>query len=400
MIVKKEQQPESRLKLTLTANAAEFREAFKQEVAEVAKTVKVAGFRPGKAPEAKVIQAAGRQRLEAGALDRVVSKVYFEDLTKDDIIPVETPNVNITSYTAPDDSTADDKEVVKFVAEVDVAPEVSVKGYDKIKLKKPEAPKITEDEVEKVFDYLRKQNAKITETPKDAVVENEMWVDLAYEGSIDGVKRTDMASKNHPIVMGEGQLIPGFEEAMMGMKAGESKTFPITFPKEYHATELAGKKAEFTVTINELKKVELPAKDEKLAEQYGHKTFAELEKAIRENLDEEKIEQSQKQLEEGVLEELLKVAKFDVPKALIEQELERLFVESKARLEKMQFQWDAYLQQTGKTVEQLRDEMRPQAEKNVRSGLALGKVIQEEKITNDAQAGRKAVDRLIEIATK
>jgi len=400
MITKKEKLPNSRLKLIHTANAAQFRHAFGHELEEVAKTVKVPGFRPGKAPAAKVIQAAGRQRIEASALDHAISEVYFMDLREEKITPVGNPSIEITDYVAPADDASDDEKVITFTAEVDVLPEIEIKGYEKIKVKDVEQPKITEDEVERVIEYLRKQHAQAEAAPEGTELQKGMWVDLGYEGSVDGVKRTDMANKNHPIVLGEGQLIPGFEENLEGLKVGDVKTFKITFPKDYGTQELANKEAEFTVTINEIKTITLPEKDEKFAENYGHKNFAELEKAIRENLHEEKQEQTKQQLEENVVDELIKLAKFELPQALVEQELQRLFAESRQRLEGMQFQWDAYLEQTGKTMEQLKEEMRPQAEKNVRIGLALGRVIEEEKIPSGETAARQAVDRLVEIATK
>lgn len=399
MVTQKKMLPGSRIKLTITATADQFRQAFDKELESVGKTVQVAGFRAGKAPKAQVLQKAGQRRVEAGALDILLSDAYFSAVKEEKLVPVAGPDINITEYTAPDDSTEGDKAVLTFTAEVDIVPEVDVSGYKKIKLKKPSAPEVKEDEVERVIEYLRKQQASTKEVDKDASLQNGMWADIAYEGSVGGVKRSDMANKNHPLVIGEGQLIPGFEEGIIGMKQGEEKTITLTFPKDYHSQEVAGKKAEFKVSINEMKEMLLPEKDDAFAANFGHKTFAELEKAIRQNLHDEKDEQSRKELEEQVVEQLLKVAKLEVPVSLVEQELERMYTDAKKRLEGMNFQWDTYLSQTGKTVEQIREEMRPQAEKNVRVGLALGKVIQEEKIEDKERAGQIALDRLIELAT-
>jgi trigger factor len=400
MLVQKKELANSRVKLTISVTAKEFQEAFQKELGVLSKGVKIPGFRPGKAPENKMIEHLGRTRIEAEALDSALSKTYAQVLKETGIRPTEVAAIEITEYTAPDSNTDPGKVVATYTAEVDIIPEVKIDGYQKIKVKKLEPPVIEEDEVKKVIDYLIKQKAVLEEVPEDVVVEKGMWLEIGYEGSVDGVKRPDMINKNHPLILGEGELIPGFEEALIGLKKGSVHTFKITFPKDYHAKELAGKKAEFTVTVKDVKKVNLPPLDLEFAKSFGHESVEALQKAIRENLHEEKEEKSHQELEEMALEELLKVAKFDLPKSLIDQELDRIWNDSRDRLEKMNFQWETYLQQTGKSMETLKDEMRTQAEKNVRIGLALGKLADLENITDREEAGHLAISRLIEIATK
>lgn len=400
MLVQKKELANSRVKLTISVNAKEFQEAFQKALGSLSKGVKIPGFRPGKAPENKMIEHLSRTRIEAEALDLALSKTYAEALKETGIRPTEVAAIEITEYTAPDTNTDPEKVVATYTAEVDIIPDVKIDGYLKIRVKKLEPPVIEEDEVKKVIDYLLKQKAVLEEMPEDVTIEKGMWLEIGYEGSVDGVKRTDMINKNHPLILGEGELIPGFEEALIGLKKGSVHTFKITFPDDYHAKELAGKKAEFTVTIKDVKKVNLPPLDLEFAKSFGHESVEALQKAIRENLHAEKEEKSHQELEEMVLEELLKVAKFDLPKSLVDQELDRIWNDSRDRLEKMNFQWETYLQQTGKTMETLKDEMRIQAEKNVRIGLALGKLADLENITDREEAGHLAISRLIEIATK
>ncbi|MEI6478190.1 MAG: trigger factor [bacterium] len=400
MLTETKNLPNSRVKLTITANAHQFRHAFGHELENVSKGVTIQGFRAGKAPAAKVIEKVGRQRIEAEAIDHTISEVYFEAMQDAKLVPVEPPKVEVKEYVAPADDAADDTKVLTFTVEVDVIPKVKIDGYEKIKIKNHEKPFVKDDEVEKTIEYLRKQQATLKEGEPATVLEDGMWADLGYEGSVGGVKRTDMKNEHHPLVIGEGQLIPGFEEALIGMKIGEKRTIHPTFPKDYSSSELAGKKADFEVTLHELKRVELPEKDEKFAETFGHDSYEKLVEAIKKNLHEEKEQESKQKLEEEVLDQLLKVAKFETPQSLIEQELERMFNDSRERLAKMNFQWDTYLQQVGKTADQIKEEMRPQAEKNVRIGLALGKLMEEEKLEGKENAGRLAVDKLVEIATK
>ena len=399
MITKNEHLKNSRVRLTLSATAAEFNNAFEEEADTIAKEIKLQGFRPGKAPRAQIIAQLGRQRIEAGALDRVVSNVYFNDMKSTGLVPVEGAKVDIKTFVAPSEDDLSETIAVTFTAEVDVVPEVKIDGYKKLRIKKKEAALPEDKEVERVIDYLRKQKATIEPAGEEATAQKDMWADIGYTGTVGGVSREDMKNEHHPIVIGEGQLIPGFEDHLVGMKVLEVKTFKVKFPKDYHAAALAGKDAEFTVTLHELKNLLMPELNDEFAIGFGHDTAAELKGAIRANIQDEKKEQSQREQEEATLDALLKVAKFEVPQVLVDQELERLFEESKKRLEDMKFQWDTYLAQTGKTVEKLHEEMRPQAEKNVRIGLALGKVIEEEGIASGEQAAHEAVHRLVEIAT-
>lgn len=399
MLKQKKALPRSRVILTIAASAEAFRRAFDKEVESVSVEVKIEGFRPGKAPKAKVIEKVGRPRLEAGALDQVISQAYFEGVKEASVVPVESPAVSVKEYKAPSEETENHEEVVSFTAEVDVIPEVKIDGYRTIRVKKPTQAEVTDADLKRVIEYLQKQQAQIKEGPESAVIKEGMWVDLAYEGWLGGVKRADMASGNHPLIIGEGQFIPGFEEQLIGLKKGESKTFTLTFPKDYHTEELKGKKAQFRATINEVKAVELPAADDSLAAKFGHKTFSQLENAIRQSLDQEKDEKSKREMEDAVLEQLLKIAKFELPAALVEQELERMLKEAKDKLEKVKIHWEAYLKETAKSESDVREEMRPQAEKNVRIGLSLGKVIQEEGMADSENAGRLALEKLLGYAT-
>jgi trigger factor len=393
--------PNSRAQLTIVATAAQYRHAFDKELEAAAKETKMEGFRPGKAPKAQVLQKVGRPRIEAAALDHAVSDAYYDALQEAKLVPVDSPNIELSAFTAPADDAADDAEVITFTAEVDVVPEVTIKGYEKIKVKEPKGEPVTEADIDQVLQELAQQRARLEEVADDTVLKIGMWADISFKGSVGGVQREDMVSQAHPVILGRGQLIPGFEEQLEGMKKGDEKTFKITFPKDYHASELAGKEAEFTVGVNEVKEMITPDLNDEFATSYGQKTLADLREMIKTNLETERQEQQKAKLEEAVLDELLKVAKFEVPASLVKQETDRVVQENKDRFERMQVGWQTYLEQVKKTEEDIREDIRPQSEKNVRIGLAMGKVIQEEGIeAKSNQAMREAMDRLIEIATK
>jgi trigger factor len=401
MLIEKKSLPNSRIELKISVSAHQFRHAFDAEADAAGKDVKVEGFRPGKAPRAKVIERLGRERIEAMAIDHAISEVYQHTLAEEKIVPVAGPNVNVLSLTVPGPDAAETDVAMEFTAEVDVLPEVKIDGYEKLKVKKQADITVADEDVEKVIDELRQQRSNMIATEADATAKNGMWADISFKGSVDGVAREDMNSDHHPIVIGSGNLIPGFEENIVGMKVGEEKTFKITFPTDYHAEGLAGKEAEFTIAVNELKEVVMAPVDEDFAKTFGQKDLAAMRSAIAGNIREEKEEQAKRELEDSVLDELLKVAKFEVPRSLVEQENERLFAESKERFARMRVDWNQYLMQVGKNEDELKAEMADQAEKNVKIGFALGKVIQSEEIKGaDGAAMRQAMDRLIEIATK
>lgn len=398
MVKEKKNLPKSRIRLTIVATAQDFREQFDKELAETATQIQLPGFRKGKAPSTKVLEKVGRSRVEAGAMDRVISHLYYHTVQEEKLVPVSSPTVEVKEFTAPGDTTANDAKALTFTVEVDVLPEVKIDGYQKIKLPKAEMEGPKKEEVDKILEYLRKQRAILKEVEDDIALQTGMWADIAYEGSVGGVSRADMKNDHHPIVIGEGQLIPGFEESLPGMKKGEQKTITVTFPKDYHAKELAGKKAEFVVTLHELKEVVMPELDNEFAEQFDHRTAEDLIKAIEESVSKEKKQEFESKQEEQVIEQLLKIAKFDLPAGLVEQEIERMFEEGRKRLSQVPGQWETYLQQTGKDADQLREELREPAERNVRVGLALGKVIELEGIKDESAAGQRALERLVEIA--
>lgn len=383
--------PDSRVELQISGSADDFKRQFAAELAEVGKSIRVTGFRPGKAPAAKVLAQTGRERIESGVLDRLVSHLYYEAIQEEKLVPVGTPTVDVTEY-----RPSSDADVISFSAAVDVLPEVDVSGYEKISVSKGAAELITDEDLAKVTDYLRKQRAILKETPVETKLQNGMWTNIAFHGSVDGVDRADMQSEHHPMVQGEGQLIPGFEEHLEGMAAKEEKTFEITFPADYHAKELSGKIAKFRVLVHEIKEVILPELDDEFSTQFGHESKTQLLEAIKESLIEEKIQESKRKREEEALDKLLELAKLELPKTLVEQEINRIFTDAQKRLSQVPGQWERYLEQTGKTVDDLKEESRTQAERNVRSGLILGKLIQLENIKDSDRAGQEVLDRILD----
>lgn len=210
-----------------------------------------------------------------------------------------------------------------------------------------------------------------------------------------------MCSKNHPVVLGEKTLIPGFEEEIVGMKKGEKKTFKIKFPKDYHSKEFAGKEAEFSVEVINLKEVKLPEVDEKFAADFGQKSADELLKAIETNLKLEYEKKNEEELEQKVLDKIIPLIKADIPDQMIDQEVERMIAGYEERLKGMGINFETYLKGMNKTADDIKKEMRETALKNIKIGLALGKIVEQEKIDHhDEMAGKKAIEHLVKTIVK
>jgi trigger factor len=398
MVLSKKSLPHSRVELEVSVNAHAYRHAIEHELELAAQRVTIPGFRAGKAPIEKVRQHIGQAKLEATAIEHAISETYYQVVTQEGIVPVENPQVSVKSFVAPADIDQDEKEVLRLLISVDILPEISIAGYETIKVKASQEAVVEQDELEKVLDYLRKQRATMTPVGVDEPLAIGMWADIGYVGSVDGLERDDMKNEHHPIVVGEGALIPGFEDAIVGMKVGEKHSITPSFPKDYHSKELAGKQAQFEVILHELKQVELPELGDAFAKQYGHETMQNLRSAISENLIQEKKQESRNTIENEVVEQLVKLGDFELPQSLVTQEIERMHNESKQRLSSMNFQWDTYLTQVGKTEETIKEDSRPQAEKNVRLGLLLGKIMDAEGVTEKQGGGRKVMEILVERA--
>jgi len=399
MEAKVENLKNSKVKLTITVSPKEMVRYFSEVYIKLAPTVKLDGFRPGKAPKKLIEETIGITRLMSEALDTAVQESYYKALIDNKLTPVAQPNVVINKYPNYGDTEADIKNEFEFTAELDVLPPVTLGDYSKLKVDKGEKEKPKAEDVEKILDHLQKQKANFQ--PVERAAKMGDFVELSFEGTFKGVRIDAMCSKNHPIVLGEGKLIPGFEEEVVGMKKGEEKTFKIKFPKDYHSKEYAGKEAEFKVSVNELKEVTFPKVDEEFAKNFGHETVPELKKAIEKNLDRELEERYQQELETKIIEKMLPLLKAEIPTSLIDQEIDRMIHDYSHQLEHQGLNFEKYLESIKKTREEIRKDMAPQAEKNVKVGLLLGKIIEGQKIdSKDEQAGHKAMEHLIKTLTK
>jgi trigger factor len=399
MEIKRENLSKGKIKLTITLSPKEMAKHLKAAFDKVAPTVKIDGFRPGSAPRKLVESAAGITRILSDGLDMAVSDSYFQTIKDEKIIPISRPKIVINRYPHYGQTEEEIKEEFEFEAEIDSLPPVTLGDYSKLKVEEGKLEKAKKEDVEKVLVHFQKQNASFNDL--DAPAEKGNHVDISYEGFVKHVRIDQMCSKNHPLILGENTLIPGFEDNIIGMKKGEKKEFNIKFPKDYHAKEHAGKEATFKVELNAVREMKLSELDDKFAEKFGHKNMAELKDAIEKNLNLE-MEQSHKaNLENKVIEKVLPLLKVDLPEVLIDREAERILADFAGQITSRGLNFEKYLEGMKKSKEELLSEMRPQADKNVKIGLLLGKIVEEKKWDqHDPEIGRKAIDFLVKKLSK
>jgi trigger factor len=399
MEVKVEKLKKSKVKLNISLSPKEMIKHFNAAYTRLAPSVKLDGFRPGKAPRTLIESSIGVTKIVSEALDLAINESYIKALQENKINPFTQPNLKINKY--PTYGTTEEEVANNFEYEMEFAtyPEVEIGDYSKVKIEKPKKEAAKDEDVQKIIDNLLKQKANFKEVEREA--KKGDFVELSFEGSLKGVRIDAMCSKNHPLVLGENSLIPGFEDEVVGMKKGEKKTFKIKFPKDYHSKEYAGKEAEFAVELLNLKEVVLPELDDAFAAGFGEKNAESLKAAILKNLELELEHKAQEEFESKVIDKVVPFVKSDLPDEIIDKEVERMIEGYKKQLTGMGLQFEQYLKSTNKSVDDLKKDMRPTAEKNVKVGLMLGKIIDEQKFDgHDPEAGKKAINFLVEQVTK
>ncbi|MFA6081804.1 MAG: trigger factor [Patescibacteria group bacterium] len=389
MQTKLENLPKSRVKITITLTAQEWQKAYEEALVEIAKTIKLAGFRPGKVPAVMAEKHIGKAGITSEALEKAIPHYYYEAVLEHNLHPLHQPAVTVAKS---------DPEL-EFNAEVDILPTVEIKDWHNIKIKKNDAQKVTDLDVKKVLEHLRKERSQLEAVTRPA--ETKDFVRINFSGSVDGVKHEGMQSNEHPLVLGDNTMISGFEDQIVGMSVDEEKTFDIVFPKDYRDKTLAKKKAQFMVKLLEVKQINLPELDEKFAADFGKKNMTEIESAILEQLEAEAEEEAKNKDEVLILEELVKRTKVVLPKSIVESEIDRIIDTMKERMGANDTQFSQYLESQGKSLVKLREEANDQAIKNATIGLALGEIMKAEKIDpEDKDAVKLVLDKIKAESTK
>lgn len=349
------------------------------------KKVKIDGFRPGKAPKEIFLKRYGIESLYNEASNYAVDIAYTKMLkeNKEDAEKmVAYPSIKVNDVNEKD---------ITFEFTLTLKPTVKLGKYKSLGIKKEEV-KVTKEEIETGVKNILNRYAE--DIVKEGKIKKGDIADINYEGFVDGKAFEGGKAKNHPLKIGSGQFIPGFEDQLIGLKAGEDKTIEVTFPKDYHAENLKGKKAKFEVHINEVKEVKLPEFNDEFFEDLAMenvKSKEDLYKEIEENIKKHKDMHAEDEYLEKLLEKASENVEVDIPNVMIDEEVERMYKRFENQVKSNGMNLDMYYKLTNTNEETLKTEMRKNAQRNVKDRLMLEAIMEKEKIeASDEEANKEA----------
>ncbi len=384
MAVTIEQLPKSRVKIRVELAPKEIQSDLVKAAERMSTATKFPGFRPGKVPYELVQQRFGEQAILEAALETIVQRSFVAAVREHNLKTVGQPEIQVEKL-APGNPLV-------FTATSALVPEVVFPPYDGVKAKRQHVA-ITDEDVEKGLTELRNVLAK--ESPVERPARLGDKVELDVDVFVDKVAIEGGQSRSHPVILGQGNFIPGFEEQVVGMTKGQTKNFTLTFPKDYHSKALAGKPAEFKVKLTAVLERILPAADDSLAQRAAKlPTLLELKARLRKDLEAERQAREEQELEIALLEGLVERTKFgELPEILVENEVGRMLEELKHDAQHRGMKFEDFLATMKKTELQLKQELRPNAERRVKTALVIRRISETEKIVVNDQEVAQEIER-------
>lgn len=376
------------VEVKVTFTTEEWKDAQDKALNKLAKNVKIDGFRQGKAPAKLVKARVGKGAILEEATDIILQKNYAGILLDNDVHPVGQPEVKIDELT---------EETLKVTVNAPVAPEVTLGQYKGLEVKKGQV-KVTKKEIEAELKNYQNQFAELV-IKEEGTVENGDTAVIGFEGFKDGEAFEGGKGENYPLEIGSGSFIPGFEEQLVGMGIDEEKEINVTFPENYQAAELAGQAVVFKVKVHEIKSKVLPEIDDELAKDVnidGIETLADLETYTKEQIKNRKQSEVESKFSDDIFNAVIENTPLEVPEVMVETEVQQMLREVEQNLSQQGLNMELFQQLTGKTMDDMKAEMREQAEKRVKFNLILAEIVKAENI----EVSEEEVDEEIkEIAT-
>ena len=370
-LTKSEVIEKNRYELQFSVDKETFDKAINAVYRKMVKNITVPGFRKGKAPKSVVERMYGKGVFYEDAINEVLPEAFGAAVEESKLDIVGNPEFDIVSI--------DDNGLV-MSAKVYVKPDITVANYVGIEVKK-DVEKVTDEEIDREIEMVRERNSREIEIT-DRAAESGDNVVIDYSGSVDGVLFDGGTAEKQPLLLGSGQFIPGFEEQVMGKNIGDEFDVNVTFPTEYHAAELAGKAAVFKVKLHSINKIELPELDDDFAKDVSEfDTFAEYEADIKAKIEKRHETAAENKVEEDLMNKLIEALEDEIPETMFDAEVENCVRDYDNRLRMSGLDLGTYFKYTGMTLETLREQMRPMAEKQVKVRLALEKIAALEALT-------------------
>ncbi len=359
---------EVKKKIRIEVSPEDIKKEKDRAVAEIARTASIPGFRPGKAPKALVERHFGDE-LRSDVVSRLVTDAYLKAVAEHRISPVMNPEISEVSglSLAPG-------EPLSFTATVEVRPRIELADYDKIEIKKPEVT-VSDEEVKQTLDRLREMYAEL-EVVGGRPAEKGDTLIIDFEGFQAGQPVAGAKSNDYMITIGAGNIIPGFDEQLVGLNKGDSKEIRVTLPDDFQDKDLAGREMTFHVTVKEIKRAVVPELNDDFAKDVGgHETVEDLEKRIRQDIEARKKSEAAAEMREEILSRLVDTHSFDVPPVMIEGELQYMLRQQLTRLAKQGMDYKSFDQH------KFREEKRELAVKRAKGMLILDAIAEKEGVS-------------------
>ncbi len=362
-------------RLTIAVPAADVDDKVNAKLAEVAKTARINGFRKGKVPLKVITRQYGDAARQEVASD-LINSSYMQAIQQEDVRPAGYPKIEVNSLEAGKD--------LEYVATIEVYPDVELGSFDGYELTRLNS-EITESDIDKAIDSLREQQASFSEVDRAAADGDQTIID--FVGTKDGEEFQGGKGNDFKLVLGSNSMIPGFEAGIVGMKAGDSKTLSLTFPDDYQVDDLKGAETEFAITLKKVEEKQLPEVDDAFMKHFGSDSLEQFRDEIKKNMQRELKRATEGKLKAGVMDKLLENHQIELPKALIESEIEVL-------REQMMQQFGGMQQNKNLDLKSLlpNEMFTEQAERRVSLGLIIGEIVKSSELKVDAERVRKYIE--------
>lgn len=355
--------------INIEVEVSKFNEGINSAYLKNAKKFNLPGFRKGKAPRKLVEQYYGEGVFYEDAINIIFPEVYDAAIEELKLEPVDRPDIDVVQI-------GDGKNLI-LSAKVTLKPEVKIGKYKGIEIEKVEY-NVSNEEIEEEIKKVQERNSRVI-TVEDRAVQSGDIVSIDFEGFKDGVAFPGGEGKDYELTIGSGQFIPGFEDQLIGKEIGSDNTVAVTFPEDYHAEDLKGAAVEFKVKIHSIKVKELPELDDEFAKDVSEfDTFEEYKNDIKAKLEEEAEKRTKAEIENTAVEAVVESAEVEIPQCMIDTRIDSMLRDYDMRLMQQGLNLQKYLELTNMNIEDMREQFKTQAEKNVKTSLTLEAIAKEE----------------------
>ena len=387
MSLQVEKMEKNMAKLTIEVSAEDLDKAMQNAYQKAKGRISIPGFRKGKAPRKMIEQMYGKGVFLEDAANALIPEHYSKALAECDLEIVSQPKIDVTQV--------EPGKPFIFTAEVATKPEVTLGDYKGLEVPKSET-EVTDEDVEAELKKEQEKNSR-TVTVEDRGAENGDITTIDFEGFVDGEAFEGGKGTDYPLTLGSGSFIPGFEDQLVGSKAGDHVEVKVTFPEEYQAKELAGKEAVFQCDVKKVEAKELPELDDDFAQDASEfDTLAEYKEDIKKNLTEKKEKEARAAKENAAVDKAIENAEMEIPDAMVATQTRQMLDDFARRMQSQGLTMEQYFQFTGMTAEKMQEEMKPQALKRIQTRLVLEKIAEVENIQPTQEEVDEEISKMAE----